>query len=351
MVGLPDRLAALAQLVAPGLPTEPTQLAATHLQIAGELIARRAPRSSSARQYAFTYSVFCTWLQAELGRPPLVADLTADTAAAYARHLETRGGRGGGRASAATRRQRLVLIRALARQLGLETTAAQIQPLRHRTGPPETLTEAEYGNLIRAPDGRTRGGRRDRAMLRILGDCGLRNAELRNLTGRSLRRPRANSRHHSLFIVGKGDVERQVELPQETYDALHRWLEVHPDAGPAGKLSDHDLLFVPLANGGRGSDRADRNLSDTALAKLVARHARAAGIPQRLAHPHALRSYYATSLASESIPVQRIAAHLGHASIQSTSGYLADTESRVGSVGDVLDRRHQAARSGRSGRG
>jgi len=250
MVGLPDRLAALAQLVAPGLPTEPTQLAATHLQIAGELIARRAPRSSSARQYAFTYSVFCTWLQAELGRPPLVADLTADTAAAYARHLETRGGRGGGRASAATRRQRLVLIRALARQLGLETTAAQIQPLRHRTGPPETLTEAEYGNLIRAPDGRTRGGRRDRAMLRILGDCGLRNAELRNLTGRSLRRPRANSRHHSLFIVGKGDVERQVELPQETYDALHRWLEVHPDAGPpaSSKTTTCSLCPWPTAD-------------------------------------------------------------------------------------------------------
>ncbi len=193
-----DEEAALeVSLVAPGLPAEPAKLASTHLRIAGELIARRA-WASSARQYAMTYATFCDWLGAQLSRPPLVGDLTADTVAAYARHLELAGGRGGGPASPATRRQRLVLIRALARKLGLEAAAAQILPLSHRQGPPETLIDTEYANLIRAPDGRTRGGRRDRAILRVLGDCGLRNAELRARSARCLRRPRSNSRHHSL---------------------------------------------------------------------------------------------------------------------------------------------------------
>ncbi len=343
MAELPDTPRMGLEFVAPGLPAEPAKLASTHLRIAGELIARRAPRASSARQYAMTYATFCDWLGAQLSRPPLVGDLTADTVAAYARHLEVAGGRAGGPASPATRRQRLVLIRALARKLGLEEAAAEILPLSHRQGPPETLSDTEYANLIRAPDGRTRGGRRDRAILRVLGDCGLRNAELRALNARCLRRPRSNSRHHSLYVLGKGDVEREVPLPTETHDALRRWLHAHPHAGARGTLADHELLFCRLIDGGARTARPDRGLSDSALAAIVARYAQSAGIPARLAHPHALRSYYATTLATEGIAVHRIAGRLGHASIQTTSRYLAETERDVASVGEILDRRHQAA--------
>lgn len=45
----------------------------------------------------------------------------------------------------------------------------------HRAGPPETLTPVEYANLLRCPDRRSHLGKRDYAVLRLLGDCGLRN--------------------------------------------------------------------------------------------------------------------------------------------------------------------------------
>ena len=64
---------------------------------------------------------------------------------------------------------------------------------RHEPGPPETLTDSDYANLLRVPDRSTLAGKRDYARLRVLGDCGLRSAdELRGLRARDLGRPRAN---------------------------------------------------------------------------------------------------------------------------------------------------------------
>jgi site-specific recombinase XerD len=210
----------------------------------------------------------------------------------------------------------------------------------HRLGPPETLTTVQYGNLIRAPDKRTLVGKRDHALLRLLGDCGLRNAELRCLTARAIRRPRANSTHHHLFVRGKGDVEREIPIPEATLAALEAWLRAHPQRSGGG-LRDDDVLFVGLA---RARDSTSSAISQQGLAKLVRRYAAVAGVPTRLAHPHALRGYYATTLAGERVPIQEIKARLGHASIETTARYLAELGDQVVGVADVLDRHHQEQR-------
>ena len=108
-----------------------------------------------------------------------------------------------------------------------------------------------------------------------MGDCGLRNAELRALTMSAIRRPRANSVHHNVFVRGKGDVEREIPIPAATYSALEAWLRVHPEREGAG-LRDQTVIFVSLARyGTRGA------MSQQSLAKLVHRYARVAGIPER----------------------------------------------------------------------
>jgi len=144
----------------------------------------------------------------------------------------------------------------------------------------------QYGNLIRAPDKRTLIGKRDHALLRLLGDCGLRNAELRALAARAIRRPRANSTHHHLFVRGKGDVEREIPIPEATFAALEAWLRAHPQRRGGG-LHDGDVLFVSLA---RARDSGHAAISQQGLAKLLRRYAPVAGVPDRLAHPHALRA-------------------------------------------------------------
>jgi integrase/recombinase XerC len=331
--------AALARPPRPAAPALPgaDELLAANLYGVCELVAARAARPSTRRQYGAIYRRFCDALRSELGRPPEVGDLSADAIAAYARALERDGGRGGRPMALATRRVHLTMLRALAAQLGLEGVAGEVRPPSHRVGPPETLTHVEYANLVRVPDRRTQAGKRDHALLRVLGDCGLRNEELRGLCARALRRPRANARHHRLYLHGKGGTEREVPVPVATQEALEAWLASHPLRRGASALRDEEPVFVRLV-GEPGP------LSNAALHKLLRRCGAAAGVAERLAHPHTLRAYYATTLAAEGVPVHVIAARLGHAEIQTTSRYLAELADDRAAVGDVLDRHHQGLR-------
>ncbi|MGO9790085.1 MAG: tyrosine-type recombinase/integrase [Solirubrobacteraceae bacterium] len=250
-----------------------------------ERIAARAASASTRRQYTAIFRAFCDWLAAQLHRPPLVGDLDADVIATYGRHLATCGGRGGRPAAPATARVYMSMIRALARHLGLGEETAGVRIPRHEPGPPETLTDTDYANLLRVPDRRTLAGKRDHALLRVLGDCGLRSAELRGLRARDLRRPRSNARHYRLYVHGKGGREREVPVPEATQAALDAWTAVHPLARGAG-LRDEEPLFVRI---GRHGTEPSLSLSSVAVHRIVRHGCQAAGVPDRLAHPHDLR--------------------------------------------------------------
>jgi len=170
---------------------------------------------------------------------------------------------------------------------------------RHKAGPPETVTDLEFANLLRVPERRARHGKRDLALLRVLGDCGLRAGELRGLQAGDLRRPRSNARHFRLFVRGKGGTEREVHVPQATQDAPDSRLAVHPLAR-YGRLRDDEPLFVRLGRH-HGSELPEA-LSTRAVYKIVRAAALAAGIPDRLAHPHALRSYWRPACSKTASP-------------------------------------------------
>jgi len=165
-------------------------------------------------------------------------------AIASASRSATVGGRPKARAAAVAGRRRPPRA-ASTRELGRHDVAAGVKVPRHKAGPPETLSEMEYENVLRVPDRRSARGKRDYALLRVLGDCGLRSAELRGLVARDLRRPRANARHLRLFVRGKGGTEREVPIPEATQTALEAWLSVH--RWPRGRgLRDEHPVFVCL---------------------------------------------------------------------------------------------------------
>jgi integrase/recombinase XerD len=318
--------------------------ATVNLYAVGERLAARAASPATRRQYSAIYRSFGDWLRLELGRPPLLGDVDADVVAAYGRHLETAGGRGGRPASLATRRIYMTMVRALARQAGLDAVADEVRAPRHQPGPPETLTDTDWANLLRVPDRRTQIGKRDYAILRALGDLGLRSAELRGMVMADIRRPRANSRNHYLYVRGKGGRDREVPIASETKAAIDAWLAVHPLARGRG-LRDEEPIFVRLGRH-RGSE-APEMLSAQTLGKLVRSAATAAGIPDRLGHPHKLRSYWATSLLDDGVPVHVVQHRLGHADMRTTSLYAAQRPEHGEDLIDVLERRHQAERRGR----
>jgi integrase len=207
-----------ASVLSPPPPPERPELAQRNLFAEAERIAARAASASSGRstraQYAAIFRSFGDWLAAQLARPPVVGDLDADVIAAYARHLALGGGRGGRPAAPATARVYLSMLRALARDLGRGAEVDAVRIPHREPGPPETLTDVDYANLLRVPDRRTLAGKRDHALLRVLGDCGLRSAELRGLRARDLRRPRSNARHFRLFVHGKGGASARFPSPK-----------------------------------------------------------------------------------------------------------------------------------------
>jgi len=332
-------------VLSPSPPPEPSGLQERNLFAEAERIAARAASASTRRQYGAIFRSFGDWLAAQLGRPPVVGDLDADVIAAYGRHLALAGGRGGRPAAPATARVYLSMLRALARELGLAEEVDGVRIPRHEPGPPETLTDVDYANLLRVPDRRTLTGKRDHALLRVLGDCGLRSAELRGLRARDLRRPRANARHFRLFVRGKGGREREVPVPEATQQALEAWTAVHPLARGVALLDEHPL-FVRL---GRHAHEEPLPLSAVAVHRIVRRHCLAAGVAGRLAHPHAFRAYWATRCLEAGVPVHEVSARLGHVDLRTTARYAAPRQERVDDVADVLDRRHHAARRANGG--
>jgi len=94
-----------------------------------------------------------------------------------------------------------------------------------------------------------------------------------------------------------------------------------PPAGTRGVgLRDEQPVFVRL---GRHSSEDALPLSGQAVHKLVRRDCLGAAVPERLAHPHALRSYWATHLLEAGVAVHVVSARLGHADLRTTSRYAA----------------------------
>ncbi len=103
---------------------------------------------------------------------------------------------------------------------------------------------------------------------------------------------------------GKGGREREVPVPELVHQAIETRVKVHPLARGIG-LRDEQPLFVRL---GRHAHEDPVAMSSEAVYRLVHRDCLAAGVPDRLAHPHALWAYWpptASRRASRSTRSQR----------------------------------------------
>jgi integrase/recombinase XerD len=133
--------------------------------------------------------------------------------------------------------------------------------------------------------------------------CGLRISEATTLEVRAI--DRAN---RVLHIVGKGNKERLVPLPQPMLDEL-------------GRLCRNRRWLFPNRLGDAPLHR--RVLSDTFASATVA-----AGIQRRVT-PHSLRHSYATRLIENGVDIRIVQILLGHANIASTAIYTHLTTPRL----------------------
>ncbi len=286
--------------------------------LAAEVAARqRSPETR--RTYAAVYRSFCTFL----GPKASAAALTPAALRTYRDGLE-RAGR-----SPATIAKHLSALRGLAAALDADPAVRAVKSAAVARGEPRALTHDEWARLLRMPDQRTRQGQRDLALLHLLGGAGLRRSEACSLLLGDVDERRRTSDPRLRQAVGhstswwvtvryaKRGRTRAVPLDEDALAAVIAWVRVRPTCA-----SEHLLVSLPRA----GEPRA---LSTRDVARIVARHADAAGLPEDRRSPHVLRHTFCTHLADAGADTAVIRELAGHADIRTTTVYTAVSRARL----------------------
>lgn len=313
--GVPAAVAALPAL-APAGPTE--RYAAARLTVSW--LAELAPHTRTA--YFRDLAHFLAWCQAE-GLDPGTArpsDLSQ-----YRAGLE-RPATGAPPPSPATLHRRLSAISSWYRYLlangatgvvGNPVAGTRRPRVDRDASTTAGLTVAEVRALLAAADrvvqdrtgrdgARLLAAQRDRALLRLLADLGLRVGEALALDTDALS---YNRGRRTLRYRGKGGRQRERPLSAHVLEALDDYLTARGEnPGP---------LFATA-----GRDGGTGRLDEPAAFRLIRRLAAAAGLPAagRLS-PHSLRHAFATNARELGIPLEDVQDAMGHADARTTRRY------------------------------
>ena len=279
----------------------------------GRRINQLGASPNTVASYRDTFRLLLGFASNEIGRRPtdlLVEDIDAGLVGRFLDHLES-----GRNNSARSRNTRLTAIRSFFSHVShcepaLLDHCRQVLALpskRFEQRMIEYLDETETGAFLAAPDIATRQGRRDRALLLLMVQTGLRVSELTGLdcgdlgfgTGAHVR------------LHGKGRRQRSTPLREDTVTVLQAWLKEREG-------DDRQPLFPSNRN---------RHLSRDTVAWIVRKHvARASqscpSLRDKHISPHCLRHTAAMELLRQRVPITVIALWLGHQSVESTMKYL-----------------------------
>ncbi len=144
---------------------------------------------------------------------------------------------------------------------------------------------------------------RDKAMLRLMLDVGLRVGEVAALRVDDLMVAEDESLAR-LRVRGQGNKERFVWLMPETLQIVRAWLEQRP------AVVD-DALFITQRKAG---------FSERGIQDRLTHYSRLAGVD---VSPHKLRHTFGRHMAEAEMPVTSLAALMGHAQVTTTQVYIA----------------------------
>jgi integrase/recombinase XerD len=220
----------------------------------------------------------------------------------------------------ATLQRKVACLRSFYRHLRREQVidndpTSELRPPRARGRLPNVLSRDDIGRLLAQPRGNSPAALRDRALLETMYACGLRASEAISLELSEL-----DLDSGMLHARGKGAKERIVPIGGKAIESLGAYLA---KARPRlVGIQDESRVFVNLRGAG---------LSRQGLYKIVQRHARSAGLENRMS-PHTLRHTFATHLLAGGCDLRSLQEMLGHADIGTTQIYTHLSTDRLRDV-------------------
>jgi len=263
--------------------------------------------------YRDTFRLLLRYALQRLRQPPTklrLESLDAGFIASFLEHLESTRGN-----SVRTRNMRLAAIRSFFRYVAICEPAYALHcerilsmpDKRYDRRPVAFLSRTEVEALVDAPSKTTWTGRRDRVLLLVAVQTGLRVSELIALQRQDV----ATGPGAHLRCRGKGRKERCTPLRRDADASLAAWLREHP-------AGDRDPVFATV----RG-----RPLSRDAVERVITKHVKTAAshcpsLAKKRVTPHILRHTAAMDLLQHGVDRAVIALWLGHESVETTQIYL-----------------------------
>jgi integrase/recombinase XerD len=230
------------------------------------------------------------------------------------------GGDGRAPAAATTVQRKVACLRSFYRHLRREEILDR-DPTAELKGPPrgkrlpKVLSRDEVQQLLTQPRGTSPAALRDRALLELMYACGLRASEAVDMQLDEI-----DVEDGVLRANGKGGKERLVPIGSKALEALRFYLL----RGRPILVGDGEGKRVFVNQRGQG-------LTRQGLYKIVQRHARSAGLSEKMS-PHTLRHTFATHLLAGGCDLRSLQEMLGHADIATTQIYTHLSADRLRDV-------------------
>lgn len=278
-----------------------------------KLMAQRRASEHTVASYRDSFRLLLAFATKRLGKQPsalAVEDIDAALISRFLDHLERERGN-----SVRSRNVRLAAVHSFFRYVAMNEPAHLLHCQRILAIPNKKyerktvgfLDEDDVEALLKVPDLTTWLGRRDRALLLLATETGLRVSELIGLRREDL--DLGTGAH--VRCRGKGRKQRATPLLKPAVKVLKTWMSEN-DGPPSAPL-------FPSSRGGP--------LSRDAVEALLKRHLTRASelrpeLKAKRATPHTLRHSRAMSLLQHGVDRSVIALWLGHESVETTQIYL-----------------------------
>ena len=188
----------------------------------------------------------------------------------------------------------------------------QISPCKTIKKEKPILSEEALAAMLSAPPN-TKFGVRDRTILIILYDTAVRVSELISIRLCDIS---IDSEYPSIFITGKGNKERHIQLTDKAVRHLKEYIRVFHHDSP----SDAYLFYTTIKG-------VTDHISVGNVQRIIKKYAasvRASGIdiPESV-HCHMFRRTRATNLYQDGVAIELVSTVMGHAKTETTKSYYA----------------------------
>ena len=174
------------------------------------------------------------------------------------------------------------------------------------------MDREEAYELIWQPNKRYITGLRNKAIMSLMLNCGLRVSEVTGLKLNNISLTNGKLR----VADGKGQKDRDIPfISESTLDLLREWKKIRP------KGSKYFFTTLIDRKNDRFSSKSGKKLSDRYIQFMIKRYTRKAGINKDVT-PHTLRHSFATDFYKRTKDIDALRKILGHSDISTTQIYV-----------------------------